>query len=162
MLTHVIFNSKNLISGNTQSASYMVDWNAILKPNTQYLCHFTYIGGANVYTGTKLACVYVDFNSQNIYQNLSSANGASTSQMIGFLKPIVLVGSSNTCYLQSETITNEEFLLTNRPSNGMVNIRILDNSGLPFLDNAGTPAVPSDYVLTLHFREIVNQKLEKS
>ena len=156
MLTHVILNSNNAISGNTQSATYLVDWNSILKPNKSYLCHFTYIGGANVYTGTKLACVYIDFNNQEIYQNLSSTNGASTSQMIGFLKPIILVGSTNTVYLQAETITNEEFLLKNRPSNNIVNVRILDNSGSLFTDNATTPANPAAYVLTLHFREIEN------
>lgn len=154
MLTHIVLNSNFAISGNTQSATYLVDWNAILKPNKKYYCHFTYLGGANVYTGTKLACVYIDFNNQNIYQNLSAQNGASTSQMIGFLKPIVLVGSSNTCYLQAETITNEQFLLNNRPSNNIINVRILDNTNNLFTDNAATPAIPAAYVLTLHFKEV--------
>lgn len=154
MLTHIVLNSNYAISGNTQSATYLVDWNAILKPNKKYYCHFTYLGGANVYTGTKLACVYIDFNNQNIYQNLSAQNGASTSQMIGFLKPIVLVGSSNTCYLQAETITNEQFLLNNRPSNNIINVRILDNTNNLFTDNAATPAIPAAYVLTLHFQEV--------
>ena len=155
MITHVILNSNNAISGNTQSATYLVDWNAILKPNKKYSCHFTYIGGANVYTGTKLACVYIDFNNQEIYHNLSAQNGASTSQMIGFLKPIILVGSTNTVYLQAETITNAEFILNNRPSNNIINVRILDNAATPaaYLDNAATPVVPAAYVLTLHFKE---------
>ena len=154
MSIHVILNSQNKASGTNQQATYVIDWNAILKPNTPYKCHFTYLGGANVITGTKLALVYADFTGQEVYQNSSSNMGAQRSQMIGFLKPIVLVGSTSTCYLQAETNTNEEFKLNNRPMNNMITISIRDGTGALFSDNAGTPANPADYVLTLHFKEI--------
>jgi len=154
MSIHVILNYANRVSGNSQSATYVIDWNAVLKPNQAYSCHFTYIGGANVITGTKLALVYADFNGQEVYQNSSTSNGANRSQILGFLKPIVLVGSTGTCYLQAETNTNEAIRLNNRPLNNFITISIYDQNGALFTDNAGVPANPADYILSLHFSEL--------
>jgi hypothetical protein len=154
MSIHVILNYANRVSGNSQSATYVIDWNAVLKPNKSYSCHFTYIGGANVITGTKLALVYADFNGQEVYQNSSTSSGANRSQILGFLKPIVLVGSTGTCYLQAETNTNEAIRLNNRPLNNFITISIYDQNGALFTDNAGVPANPADYVLSLHFSEL--------
>ena len=88
------------------------------------------------------------------HQNSSTSNGANRSQILGFLKPIVLVGSTGTCYLQAETNTNEAIRLNNRPLNNFITISIYDQSGALFTDNAGVPANPADYVLSLHFSEL--------
>ena len=148
---NVLINSKNAISGNTQSATYFFDWSNALNRNKQYKLHFTYLGGANVYTGTKLPMVYLGINS-NSYT--TSTNGSPLTQYIGFLKPIVLVGSTNTVYLQAEDNTNLPIHLPNCPMTYTFTIEIRDNTGALWTDNAGTPAVPADYLLNLKFTEV--------
>ena len=101
---NVILNSKNVISGDAQSATYGINWSSILKKDKKYQMHFTYLGGANVYTGTKLPCVYLGFNTDTV--SAGSTTNTTYTQMIGFLKPIVLVGSTNTVYFQAEDVTN--------------------------------------------------------
>ena len=64
-IVNVVLNSNNKASGTNNQATYYMDWSSILKDNTPYYLHFTYIGGANVITGTKLALVYADFNTSN-------------------------------------------------------------------------------------------------
>ena len=154
-IVNVILNSNNKASGTNNQATYYMAWDTILKANTPYKLHFTYIGGANTITGSKLALVYADFNTSNKLNN-STQNGASTSQMLGFLKPIVFVGASNLDYLQAEDNTNVPTYLENRPNNNHFTITINDNSSTPalFLDNAAVPVANANYVMMLSFREI--------
>lgn len=154
-IVNVILNSNNKTSGTTQQAFYTVDWSAILKNHTSYYLHFTYIGGANTITGTRIPTVYADFQTSNI-QNTSTSYGAQTSQMLGYIMPTVLQGASSTSYLQSLDNTNVPTFLENRPMNNNFCISIYDNASPPalFLDNAGTPANPAPYILVLSFREV--------
>ena len=85
-IVNVILNSNNKQSGSTNNqATYYIDWASILKDNTPYQLHFAYIGQKNTIDGSNLALVYADFNTSNKL-NTATANGAMTSQMIGFLK----------------------------------------------------------------------------
>ena len=145
---NVILNSKSKTSGTTNEATYFINWKSILDPKKKYFLHWTYLGGSNTYTGTKLALVYLNFNSNTF------TNNTQTLQCIGFLKPIVLVGASNTVYLQAEDNTNLPVYLNSMPMNNNLVVSIYDNSGTLWKDNAATPVVPTDYILTLKFTEV--------
>jgi len=148
---NVVLNSKNVISGDAQSATYGINWSSVLDKNKKYMMHFTYLGGANTYTGTKLPCIYLGFNTDTV--TAGSTTNTTFTQMIGFLKPIVLVGSSNLVYFQAEDITNTPVFVT-CPQSNTFKVEIRDNSGNLYTDNAGTPAKPADYVMTLRFIEL--------
>jgi hypothetical protein len=163
-IVNVVLNSNNKASGTNNQATYYMDWSSILKDNTQYYLHFTYMGCANTITGTKLALVYADFQTSNKL-NSATQNGASSTQFLGCLKSIVLVGgTSNTGYLQAEDNTIVPTFLESRPTNNQFTITVLDNASPPalYLDNTpvavGPPAtqpVPNgNYVRVLSFREV--------
>jgi hypothetical protein len=154
-VVNVVLNSNQAVSGNTQSATYYMDWGAILKDNTPYYLHFTYIGGANTITGTKLATVYADFITSNKLNN-STQNGASSTQMLGFLKVQQFAPNNNSNYLSAEDNTNVPTYLAQRPNNNQFTISIYDNASPPvlFKDNAATPANPAPYLIILSFREV--------
>lgn len=157
---NVILNSKNVVSGDAQFATYYFNWSSVLDLNKKYKMHWTYLGGQNTYTGTKLATVYLGINT-NSYQ-AGSSNGAQSTLCIGFLKPVVLVGSSNTVYLQAEDNTNLPVYLESCPQNNQFTVGIYTNANPPVLwtDNAGTPVKPTDYILTLRFTEIEDNQNE--
>lgn len=148
---NVVLNSRNVISGNAQSATYGINWSAVLDRRKKYMMHFNYLGGQNVYTGSKLACVYFGIPTDTIMADNNT--GSSYTQMIGFLKPIVLVGSTNTVYLQAEDNTNLPVFM-NCPQSNTFTVEIRDNLGALYTDNAGTPAIPADYVMMLRFIEV--------
>lgn len=154
-IVNVILNSNNKTGGTNNNASYTIDWGAILKNNTPYYLHFTYIGGVNTLTGTKLATVYADFETTN-KQNTSTSYGASSSQMIGYLKIQQFAPNNNGNYLTAEDNTNVRMYLPNRPMNNNFTITIRDNAATPalFLDNAASPAQPANYILVLSFEEV--------
>jgi hypothetical protein len=152
-VTQIILNTTNYISGSTNNnASYYIDWGAILKPNVPYKLHWTYMGGLNTYNGTKAAFVSINFNF-NVYQASGTAIGASTSNIVGFLKPVVITPASNTVFLMADTATNEPVYMERRPLNNNFNVQIVDVNGALWLDNAATPVVPANWSLTLHFTE---------
>lgn len=152
-VVQVILTTSNWISGSvSNNANYMVDWAAILKPNVPYKMHFTYIGGTNIYDGTKPAFVEINFTKE-VYV-AGSTGGAQTSNVIGFLQPIVLTPSSNTCYLSANTSTNEPVWMATRPYRNQFNVRIVDSSGNLWTDNTSpTPVVPAGWSIILHFTE---------
>lgn len=152
---NVVLNSKNVISGDAQSATYGINWLALLDKNKKYKMHFTYLGGQNVYTGSKLACVYFGIGTDTVMANGTTA--ANYTQMIGFLKPIVLVGSTNTVYLQAEDTTNVPVFLA-CPQSNVFTITIRDNDGALYTDNAGVPAIPANYVMMLRFLELEEEE----
>jgi hypothetical protein len=148
---NVVLNSENVISGDAQSATYGISWSSILNRTKRYQMHFTYLGGANVYTGTKLPIVYFGIPTDTVIAGNNT--NANYTQILGFLKPIVLVGASNTVYFQAEDNTNLPVVLTCPQSNNFT-VEIRDNMGALYLDNAGVPAKPADYVMILRFIEI--------
>jgi hypothetical protein len=148
---NVVLNSKNVISGDAQSATYGISWSSILKKDKRYQMHFTYLGGQNVYTGSKLPLVYFNIPTDTVAAGNNT--NANYTQIIGFLRPIVLVGSTNTVYLEAEDNTNLPTVLT-CPQSNIFTIEIRDNTGALWTDNAGSPAKPADYVMILRFIEI--------
>ena len=152
-VVQVILNTTNYISGSTNnSASYYVDWAAILKPNMPYKLHFTYIGGQNIYNGTKPALVSINFNF-DVFSTSGTAIGASSSNLIGYLKPIIITPASNTAFLTADTATNEPVYMERRPLNNNFTVSIVDVNGALWTDNNSTPAVPANWIMTLHFTE---------
>jgi hypothetical protein len=138
---NVVLNSKNAIAGSLpNNASYYVNFRNLLKPNQSYKMHFTYIGGANLFKGygasNYVASVYADFNTNSVTNNATA--GSTTTQLIGFLKPVVLVGANSSVYLQAEDGTNLPLYLENGPNNSILNIRVLDQAGNPWLDDNPT------------------------
>lgn len=152
-VVQVLLNTTNYINGSTNNnATYNIDWGAILKHDTPYKLHWTYIGGQNIYNGTKPALVSINFNF-DVYQASGTSVGAGTSNIIGFLKPIVITPASNTAFLTADTATNEPVYMQRRPLNNQFTVQILDVNGNLWTDNNASPAVPANWVLTLHFTE---------
>jgi len=139
---NIVLNSKNSIGGlsttsNLNNSSYFVNLRNVLKSDKKYRLHWTYIGGQNKLVGLKdnaIATVYLDFGTNTI---TPTSGGATTTQFIGFLKPIVLVGSSNTIYFQAEDNTNLPIYLDSVPLNPTINVRVLDQAGNLYLDDTG-------------------------
>jgi hypothetical protein len=148
---NVILNSRNSVSGNTQQENYFIDWRTILNPNKKYFLHFVYMGGANTYNGSKFPVLSVNFQTNNY---ISSFNSTSQSGVLGILMPTIIQGASNLVYFQSLDNTNLPIYLENMPANNNLTVFINDNEGNPYLDNAGVPAVPAEYVLILKFSEV--------
>lgn len=152
---NVILNSNNALAGSTNSnATYNVDWGAILKPNTPYHLHFTYVGQPNTITAaSKLAQVSVDFVMEN-YLNQSSIYGAPTTTHLGMLRSFYLNGTTN--YLFADDNNNPPVYLQNRPYNNTFRVQVLTNDATPieWKDNAGVPVANNNYILTLSFSEV--------
>lgn len=142
---------------NPNELSYYVDWGSLgFNRNKKYKMHFTYIGGANNYTGAKIAMLYIDALNINAYYNVDGTtalmSGSKQTTFVGFLKPIVLVGSSSTAYLQAEDNTNVPVELISIPTSNRFTVTIRDNSGALYTDTAS--AVLADYILNLSFVEV--------
>jgi hypothetical protein len=155
-VVNVVLNSNNALTGSTtQRATYFMDWGSILENNIPYYLHFTYIGGKNTIDGSNLATVYADFQTSNKF-NTAASQIASSTQMLGFLKPIVFVGASNFGYFQAEDNTNVPTYLSSRPYNNNFSISIFDNAATPVLykDQTAVPANPAAYILILSFRKV--------
>jgi hypothetical protein len=153
-IVNIVLNSNNALSGSTNNnATYSIDFAAVLKPRKPYKLHWTYVGQPNVITAaSKLAQVQVDFNMEQ-YSG-GSSYGAPTSQIIGCLRTFYVNGTIN--YLFADDNNNAPIYLQNRPMNGTFNVRVLTNDATPvgWTDNATTPVVNGNYILTLSFQEM--------
>jgi len=157
-VVNVILNSNNKTSGTNSNANYNIDWSAILKDKTAYRMHWTYVGQANTLTAaSKLAQVQINFVMEQ-YLNRSSTLGAPSTFTIGVLRSAYLNGTINNLYAGDND--NTPIYLANRPYNNTFNVQVLTNDATPieWLDNAGTPAVNNNYMLTLCFTEIDNDE----
>lgn len=158
-IVNVVLNSNNKIVGGTNNqAQYYIDWGAILKNNKKYRLHFTYIGQSNTCTGTKIPCIYSDIQTSS---NVTTGNGAMSTQFMGYLKIQQYAPNQNTNYLTAEDNTNVPLYLNNRPMNNLFTITIYDNASPPalFLDQAAIPVVPGNYIMVLSFQEIEEEDL---
>ena len=153
-VVNVIINSNNKVSGTNNNAVYFINWGSILKEKTPYRMHWTYVGQPNTLTiSSKLAQVTVDFQMEQ-YLNKTSTYGAPTTQTIGCLRSFYLNGTVN--YLFSDDNNNPPIYLQNRPYNDTFNVQVLTNDNPPvaWTDNAATPVVNNNYILTLSFEEM--------
>lgn len=153
-IVNVVLNSNNKVSGANNDAQYFIDWGAILQNRKKYKMHWTYVGQANTITiATKVAQVQVDFNTRS-YLNKSSTFGAPSTQFIGTLRTFYVNGTIN--YLFADDNNNPPIYLNSRPQNNTFRVQVLNNDATPaaWVDNAGTPVVNNNYILTLSFQEI--------
>lgn len=153
-IVNVVLNSNNKVSGTNNNATYFINWGSILKEQTPYKMHWTYVGQPNTLTAaSKLAQVTIDFQMEQ-YLNKSSTYGAPTTQCIGVLRSFYLNGTTN--YLFSDDGNNPPIYFKNRPYNDTLTVQVLTNDATPvaWLDNAATPAVNGNYILTLSFQEL--------
>jgi len=173
----VICNSANAMSGSTTTnATFMVDWNAILEPQTPYHVHFTYLGGVNTYvngttTATNPALLWANFNTLSYIvpklSSFTSTNGSPVSSgFLGVLEPEVVDRTTRSCFLRASTETNNAVWMERRPLNNMFNIKILDTDYNTWVDQSGNAL--ANWVLNLHFikaysgryREIVKPNIQ--
>ena len=85
--------------------------------------------------------------------DINSSSNASSTQLLGLLEwNNMQVATPYTGYLIAKTSTNNPIIINSIP-NSNLNIRILDNSNNLWLDTAGTPAQPTNYVIILNFEE---------
>lgn len=154
-IVNVILNSNNALSGSTNdAATYNIDWGAILKPRTPYRLHWCYVGQSNVITAaSKIAQVQVDFQMEQ-YLNQSSTYGAPRSMAIGCLRTFYVNGSIN--YLFADDYNNPPVYLETRPYGNTFKVHVLTNDATPvgWKDNATTPVVNGNYMLSLSFQEL--------
>ena len=154
-ITNVYINSNNKISGTNNDATYYIDWGSILKNNTPYKLHFTYMGGVNTFAlamTDKIALIHTDLQTTSNF--IHSSRGASTTQIIGYLKIQQIQPSINQAYLTAEDNTNVPMYLAQRPMNNTFTIQIKDNQATPsfYTDSSGN-SVPANYVMVLSFTE---------
>lgn len=133
---NIQLSSRNAIAGSyPNSSQYNVNFRNLLKPDKAYKLHWNYIGGRNTVKlegfSNYIASVYADFNTNTF---AAGPNGATNTQCIGFLKPIILQGAQTTAYFQSEDNTNLPIYLENAPNNSILTIRVLDQAGNLYLD----------------------------
>lgn len=155
---NVVLNSNNKISGTNNNATYYIDWGSILKNNTPYKLHFTYMGGVNFFTAAmtnKIPLIYCDIQTSSNY--MTSTTGAMSTQVLGYLKIQQIAPNVNGSYLTAEDNTNVPMYLESRPLNNTFTITINDNQATPalFVDMSGN-SVPSNYVMVFSFTELTD------
>lgn len=150
----IVLASANALSGATNNAYFMIDWNAILEPHTPYVISFCYFGGLNSYDGIKPALVSIDFNT-NSYKLGSTNFTLATSNILGILEPYVLKPNVNNVYLSATTDTNKPVYIERRPSNNIFNIRIL-RTDLTTLWIDDSSVLPANWIITLHFTKALS------
>lgn len=154
-IVNVILNSNNALTGSTNSnATYNIDWDAILKQDKAYKLHWTYVSQSNTITAaTKVAQVQIDFQMEQ-YLGQSSTYGAPKSLIIGCLRTFYVNGTIN--YLFADDNNNPPIYLERRPYGNTFRVQVLTNDATPveWKDNAATPVVNGNYILSLSFQEM--------
>ena len=150
----VVCRYANAMTGKaTNNASWMIDWNSILKPNTPYYVGFTLIGGLQTYTGTKPALLTANLNTLT-YKG--SQGGAPTSNVLGIIHPLLERPSGTVVLFHADTKSNYPSYMERRPNNFLLNLRIEDTSGNLWTTPLG--ASPEECTITLYFTEAPRDK----
>jgi len=154
---NIVFNSRKGTqpNGNKGDTNYTFDFGIL--PEGEYEASFTYMGQENDLSisashNYKIAEVYIDIGKSNDYQagNNSGTIRYSSSNFMGFLDTN---RNTNYAYLYAKKKDNNEVFI-NRPTNNVVNIKILDNLGALYTDSGGVDL--NHYVLVLHL-ELVRE-----
>lgn len=156
-ITNVFINSNNKVSGTNNNATYYIDWGSILKNNTPYRLHFTYIGGINTFADAmtdKIGLIHSDLQTTSNY--IQATRGAGTTQIMGYLKLQQIQPNINKAYLTAEDNTNVPMYLAQRPTNNTFTIQIYDNATAPALYVDTAAAQPANYVMVLSFTENID------
>ncbi len=149
MIYTVVFNSLQHQSmptaNNRGTVLYGIDW-SFLPQGKKYKVTFSFNCKKGTYTADNALQIYIDFTgSPNVYQ----ANGIiqqSRSNFLGLLFPDMVSATTDVHFIATPH-DNPPIMITDRPSNNVVTIRILDNTGASF-------NLAVDYILVVNFEEV--------
>ena len=141
-----------LTGKTTQNATFMIDWNAILKPNTPYYVNYTMMGGLQAYDGTKPAYVQTNLNLTSYRGGIEMR--AQTDNTLGIIQPLLERPTGSNCLFYDDITSNYNSYMERRPNNNFLNIRIVDGLGNAWTTPAS--AAPDGWVIELHFTEAIN------
>jgi hypothetical protein len=156
-IVNVVLNSNYKTSGANNDAVFNFDFGAVLKDNTPYRLHWSYVGQSNVITAaSKLAQIQINFGMEQYAAQ--SVLGAPTTYSIGGLRTNYVNGTIN--YLFADDNNNPPIYLPNRPYSNVITVQVLTNDNPPVLwkDNTATPVVNGNYILILSFQELGNDE----
>ena len=149
---NIILNSLNQVAGGTNaSCSYNFDWGII--PSGKYTVNFSYIGGANSFSASRVAILSCDLGQNNTFTTSSSSTSSRGSRVIGYLEPLFIASTGNAGCLFAEHSINPPVYLANIPNSNTFLVQVSNADGTPFTDSLA--AVNAGYILTLHFELIV-------
>lgn len=158
---NIIFNSRTGTqpSSNKADSYYTFDFNTIEEG--EYRASFTYMGQENDLSissahNYKIAQVYIFLGKPNDWEagNQTGSVKYSNSNFMGFLDTN---RNTNFSYLYAKKTDNTEVYI-NRPTNSLVNIKVLSNLGNLYVDSGGVDL--NHYVLTLHL-ELVKEYVHR-
>lgn len=157
MIKNVIFNSRNFAQAYTANAvpgtpdnygdiSYLIDW-SFLEEGKRYKVDFSFVSEQilNI-TANHTAQLSVPLTATAEVYSAGAGVYKTQSNIIGTIYP-QLVGAANGQLKASVYNDNPSFTVHGRPSNNVVNVRVLGLDGV--VDNIGV-----HYVLTLSFEEV--------
>lgn len=117
-----------------------------------YNLTFTYVGMEDVLDAAHICNVFVNLGTTTVF-NTGATNYANTTERIGHLLERGIGGTTERGnYLYAETITNTPIYMYHRPMNQTIEVTLLDETGVLYLDGGGSR--PANYLLTLHFQRV--------
>ena len=149
---NIIFNSRKGTQPTTNKSDSYYTFDFTTIPEGEYRASFTYMGQENDLSisashNYKIAQVFMDIGKANDFQaGNNSGTRFISSNFMGFLDTN---RNANYAYLYAKKKDNTEIYF-NRPTNNVVNIKILDNLGVLYVDSNGADL--NHYVLVLHLQ----------
>lgn len=156
-MVQVLIRYAEKASGSSNDATYFIDWNRYLKPDTKYKVSFIFnsegynISNTTTYQRSSPALLFINLNQ--IAYDVKASGNPNLVNLVGNLEWQVLQsGSTYTGYLRASQNSNLPFMINSLPSSN-INVRIYDYSMTLWTDDTGTPAKPCDYSIILDFEE---------
>ena len=138
---NIVLNSLNRVVGSAiNDAYYNFDF-SVLPATGSYKITFNYMGSLNSINAYRLASLHVDLGQINNYTTTPLYTTANSIRCLGLLSysGLGLIATSN---------FNSATYIQNRPLSNYFNVQVLDNLGVPFLDDSG--AMLKDYILIIN------------
>lgn len=118
-----IINSENRLSGTRSNATFNINWSSLMDEG-EYLLTFTFTGTTQLLVGNYNALVRMNGLSFNNFEITNTANGATSSNILGCLRFNGSLGFNQIGYLASSFTDNPPIHLLNRPNINQFNITI--------------------------------------
>lgn len=149
MIYTVVFNSTNYQSiataGNRGSITYGIDW-SFLPQGKKYKVSFTFNSRQGTFTSSNALSLYADFTGSPLVYQAGSTIQKQTSNFLGLLFPVMVSANTDTHFVAT-SLDNSATMITDRPSNNLITIRLLDHTG-------ATYNLAVDYILSITFEEV--------